>query len=202
MGYPFPYAFLLNDLINLFDGKPIIFVLFTIKKNGIMQKKYVLILSVLLVLTSASVLFAVRASAHSSAATAVVDATSKDKKNQVKPTKITAAQLRSLIYDYKASPEKWVFKGDKPVIIDFYADWCGPCRQIAPVLDQLAEEYKDQIIIYKVDVDKEKELAGVFGISSIPALLFVPVKEEPRMHTGALPKKAMVKQIEKVLLKK
>jgi len=107
------------------------------------------------------------------------------------------------IFDYKANPQKWVYKGDKPAIIDFYATWCGPCKRVAPIMEELAAEYEGQINIYKVDTDKEKELAGqVFGIRSIPSILFIPVDGQPTMYTGAYPKEHYVDLIKENLLKK
>lgn len=147
------------------------------------MKRYVLLLSVVLGVFSFS----------------VVSASNKEK---VGPVKIGAAQMKSLIYDYVANPDQWVYKGDKPCIIDFYADWCGPCRLVAPILDDLADVYKDRIVVYKVDVDREKEIAAIFGIRSIPALLFVPVGGQPKMNEGALPKDVFIEQIETFLLAK
>ncbi len=107
------------------------------------------------------------------------------------------------IFDYKANPDKWVYKGDKPAIVDFYATWCGPCKRVAPIMEELAAEYDGQINIYKVDTDKEKELAGqVFGIRSIPSILFIPVNGQPTMYTGAYPKEHYVDLIKENLLKK
>lgn len=105
------------------------------------------------------------------------------------------------VFNYEANPDKWVFEGDKPVIIDFYADWCGPCKKIAPIMVQLAEEYKDQIIIYKVDTEKERELAQVFAIKSIPSILFIPADGQPQMTMGALPKAEFEKMVKTILLK-
>ena len=92
--------------------------------------------------------------------------------------------------------------GDKPCILDFYANWCGPCRMISPYLEQLAEEYKGKIYIYKINVDKEKELASAFGASSIPLLVFIPMKGHPNANRGALPKEEIKNAIETLLLKK
>jgi thioredoxin len=105
------------------------------------------------------------------------------------------------VFNYVESPDTWVYKGDKPCIIDFYADWCGPCKKIAPIMAQLAEEYKDQIVIYKVDTDKERELAQIFGIRSIPSILFCPAEGQPQMTMGALPKEEFEKMIKNLLLK-
>ncbi|HNY02941.1 MAG TPA: thioredoxin, partial [Bacteroidales bacterium] len=88
-----------------------------------------------------------------------------------------------------------------PCIIDFYADWCGPCKMVAPILEELAVEYKGKIDIYKIDTESEQELAGAFGIRSIPSMLFVPMTEQPQMSVGALPKDTLKKAINEVLLK-
>ena len=94
------------------------------------------------------------------------------------------------------------YEGDKPCIIDFYADWCGPCKQVAPILRDLAILYKNDIVVYKVNVDKEKELAAAFGIQSIPTFLFIPKEGQPQISMGALPREEFVKQIDTFLLKK
>lgn len=116
--------------------------------------------------------------------------------------KLTKAEFLAKVANYEASPSEWKYLGDKPCIIDFYADWCGPCKAIAPVLEELAKEYDGQIYIYKVDTEKEQELAGAFGIRSIPSLLFVPMEGQPQMAQGALPKETFKKAIEEVLLNK
>lgn len=103
------------------------------------------------------------------------------------------------VYDYEKNPKKWVYKGDKPAIIDFYADWCGPCRKTAPILEALAKEYGDKIVIYKVDTQKERELSAAFGIQSLPSLLFIPLGEAPQLAKGALPKETFEEAIAKVL---
>lgn len=112
---------------------------------------------------------------------------------------LTKADFKSLVFDYEKSKE-WKFEGDKPAIIDFYADWCGPCKMVAPVLEELSNEYKGQVNIYKVDTEAEQELAGVFGIRSIPSILFIPLKNQPQMAQGALPKHTFEKLIKEVLL--
>ncbi len=113
---------------------------------------------------------------------------------------LTTATFKEKVFNYEVNKE-WKYEGDKPCIIDFYADWCGPCKQIAPVLEELAKEYDGKITIYKVDTEKQKELAGAFGIRSIPSLLFVPASGQPQMSQGALPKEQFVKVIEEFLLK-
>lgn len=106
------------------------------------------------------------------------------------------------VYNYEKDPTTWVYEGKKPCIIDFYADWCGPCKQVAPILEEMAAKYKDQIIVYKIDVDKETKLAGTFGIRSIPTILFVPMTGKPKLVQGAMPKNEIVKEIENYLLTK
>ena len=105
------------------------------------------------------------------------------------------------IYDYEKNPDKWIYNGKKPAIVDFYADWCGPCRMLSPTLESLAHKYKDKIIIYKVNTDKERELAAAFGITSLPTLLFIPMDKMPQVAQGALPKEDLEKAINDFLLK-
>jgi len=102
------------------------------------------------------------------------------------------------VFDYTAEKE-WKFKGDKPAIIDFYADWCGPCKVVAPILEELSNEYPD-IVIYKVNTEIEQELSHVFQIRSIPSILFIPKEKQPMMQAGALPKMTLKEIIEKELL--
>jgi thioredoxin len=104
------------------------------------------------------------------------------------------------VFNYEENPNEWKFRGDKPCIIDFYADWCGPCKKVAPVMAELAEQYKDQIVIYKVDTDKERELAQIFNIRSIPSILYCPAQGQPQMTMGALPKAEFEKMIKELLL--
>ena len=104
------------------------------------------------------------------------------------------------VFDYEKSQD-WKYKGNKPAIIDLYADWCGPCRRLPPVLEKLAEKYKDKIVIYKVNTDKERELAAAFGITSLPTLVFIPLGDTPQVSQGALPQEVLEKGIEEVLLK-
>ena len=106
--------------------------------------------------------------------------------------------FKEKVFDYEKNKE-WKFEGDKPCMIDFYADWCGPCKMVAPILEELAEEYKDKINIFKVDTEDQRELAGMFGIQSIPSLLFVPVEGQPQMALGALPKTSLETAIKDVL---
>ncbi|MEN8247852.1 MAG: thioredoxin [Bacteroidota bacterium] len=113
--------------------------------------------------------------------------------------KLTTEEFKKRVFDYTQHTE-WKYAGDTPALIDFYADWCGPCKMVAPVLEELSEEYGDKIHIYKVDTEAEQELAAVFGIRSIPSMLFIPVKDQPKMQAGALPKNVLKEIIDKELL--
>ncbi len=115
---------------------------------------------------------------------------------------LTKADFLKKVANYEANPKEWKYLGDKPCIIDFYATWCGPCKTIAPILEELAKEYDGQIYVYKIDTDEEQELAAAFGIQSIPSLLFCPVDGQPQMAQGAMPKEGFKQAIEEVLLKK
>ncbi len=126
-------------------------------------------------------------------------ATSASAENVVQLTK---AMFLEKIYDFEKNPKKWTFIGDKPCVIDFYADWCRPCKLVAPLMAEFSETYKGQVTIYKVDVDKERELAQYFGIQSIPTVLFCPSAGDPQMTQGALPKETYEKVISEFLLKK
>ncbi len=111
---------------------------------------------------------------------------------------LTQETFKNKVFNYEANRE-WKFEGDKPCLIDFYADWGGPCKMVAPVLEELANEYDGKLNIYKIDTESERELAGMFGIQSIPSLLFVPVSGQPQMAMGALPKETFRKAIKEVL---
>jgi len=111
---------------------------------------------------------------------------------------LTAETFKQKVFNY-ADNKDWKYEGDIPCMIDFYADWCQPCKMVAPVLEELQKEYDGKIVIYKVDTESERELAGIFGIQSIPSLLFVPKDEQPQMAMGALPKETFVKAIKDVL---
>lgn len=114
-------------------------------------------------------------------------------------TLLTAEEFKNKVFDY-TNKKEWEFAGDKPAIIDFYADWCGPCKMVAPVLEELSNEFEGKIDIYKVDTEAEQELSAAFGIRSIPSMLFIPMNEAPKMQAGALPKNALTEIIEKELL--
>ena len=107
---------------------------------------------------------------------------------------LTLQKFKDEIFDYENEKE-WKYKGDVPAIIDFWADWCQPCKMVAPILEELSDEYDGKINIYKIDTEVEKNLAGMFGIQSIPSLLFVPQEGQPQMAVGALPKETFKKAI-------
>lgn len=111
---------------------------------------------------------------------------------------LTKDSFKEKVFDFEQNKD-WKFEGDKPCIIDFYADWCGPCKTVAPILDELSDEYEGKVDVYKIDTEDQKELAAMFGIQSIPSLLFVPKEGQPQMAQGALPKDTFVKAFKDVL---
>jgi thioredoxin len=113
---------------------------------------------------------------------------------------LTTQEFKESVFDY-INEQEWKYKGTLPAIIDFYADWCGPCKMVAPVLEELSREYEGRIIIYKVDTEIELEVSTVFGIQSIPTFLFIPMDGDPIMQSGALQKKAFQQVIEERLMK-
>lgn len=114
---------------------------------------------------------------------------------------ITKAQFLDRVWNYEQSPSTWLYRGQLPCIVDFYASWCGPCKRLAPILEELQEEYKGRIVIYKVNTEAERELAAAFGIQSIPTLLFCPMNGQPTISKGLLPKENLRQVIESTLLK-
>ena len=113
--------------------------------------------------------------------------------------KLTAQDFKDRIFDYEKE-EEWNYKGALPAIVDFYADWCGPCKAVAPALEELSDEYEGKLLIYKIDTDQEAELSSLFGIQSIPTLLFIPRKGSLMMQKGALPKHVLQQVIDERLL--
>ena len=111
---------------------------------------------------------------------------------------LTNETFKEKVFNFDEN-KNWKFEGDKPCLIDFYADWCGPCKMVAPILEELADEYDGKINIYKVDTEKERQIAAMFGIQSIPSLLFVPMEGQPQMAMGALPKATFKKAFKDVL---
>ncbi len=125
----------------------------------------------------------------------------------VKPTLLTKQMFLDQIMDYETNPNEWIYKGDKPSLIDFYADWCRPCRITSPILEELAQEYAGKIEVFKIDVQAEQELASLFGIQSIPSFLYIPKGDTPVMSSGIAQtpeatKEMFRKQIDEILLNK
>jgi thioredoxin len=118
-----------------------------------------------------------------------------------KPEHLTEKTFKEKVMDYDKNPKQWIFKGDKPAIVDFYADWCKPCRMIGPYLEELSVEYAGKIDVYKVNTDEQRELAAVFGIESLPTVLFIPLQGKPSSQLGAMPKESYKKIIDDFLLK-
>ena len=126
-----------------------------------------------------------------------------DKKgNKMKTIELTKSDFLKKIVNYEKNPEEWIYLGDKPAIIDFYASWCGPCKMVAPILEELAAEYEGEIYVYKVNTEQEQELAALFNIRSIPSFLFIPMNDKPQMAMGTMPKSSFKEAIDGVLLKK
>ncbi|RRD90025.1 thioredoxin [Bacteroides heparinolyticus] len=121
-------------------------------------------------------------------------------KDKMKTIQLTKGEFLRRVADYETNPSEWKYLGDKPAIVDFYADWCGPCKMVAPILEELAAEYGDSIYIYKINTEEEPELSAAFGIRSIPSLLFIPMNESPQMAMGAMSKADFKRAIEEVLL--
>ena len=109
-------------------------------------------------------------------------------------------QFRERVFDYKTQRE-WTYNGQKPCVVDFYTTWCGPCKRLAPIMEELSQTYCDQVSFYKVDTERERELAYVFGISSIPQVLYIPVEGKPMLLKGLYPKEEIVRIIDEYLLK-
>ncbi len=129
-----------------------------------------------------------------------------DSDNQKGSIQLTKEQFLAKVYNYEKNNESWVYEGDKPAIIDFYADWCQPCKIASPILDKIAEEYDGKIYVYKVNTEKERELAAAFGIRSIPTFLLIPMGERPQIFSGIgqteeATRELFIKAIDEVLLK-
>ena len=115
------------------------------------------------------------------------------------PIHLDKTSFLSKVFNYELNTENWIYEGDKPAIVDFYATWCDPCKSVSPILEELAKEYAGQLYIYKIDIDKEQELAAVFGIQSVPTFLFIPLKGTPKLASGALPKENFKKIIKDLI---
>lgn len=110
---------------------------------------------------------------------------------------LTIKDFKNIIYDFEASKE-WQYKGLRPAIIDFYADWCGPCRLLSPILDRVSETYEGKVDIFKIDTEATPELAALFGVRGIPSLLFIPLQGEPAMSSGVIPEESFDKAIKEL----
>jgi thioredoxin len=117
-----------------------------------------------------------------------------------KPEFLTAETFKKKIWNYETNPDNWVYEGKEPAIIDFYADWCKPCKMVAPILDEISKDYAGKIKVYKIDTQKEKELAAVFQVSSIPTFLYIPADGKPQMDRGFKEKEAFERIIKEVLM--
>jgi len=118
-----------------------------------------------------------------------------------KPEYLTVETFKQKVWNYDTNPEEWIYNGEIPAIVDFYADWCKPCRMIAPIMEELAAHYEGRLKVYKVDTEAQRELAAVFQIRSIPSILFAPVSGKPAMQPGALSKEEYMRIIEEFVLK-
>jgi len=114
---------------------------------------------------------------------------------------LTKKDFLEKVFDYEKNRDSFIYEGNLPCIIDFYADWCGPCKKVEPILKELAKEYEDKIIIYKINTDRERELARAFGIQSIPTYFFIPAEGDPLSAMGAMPRESFVRVIDEILLK-
>lgn len=122
-------------------------------------------------------------------------------KAESKVKQLTYSEFIKTIWDFEKNNDTFIYKGELPAVIDFYADWCGPCRRVGPIMEKMAKEYDGKLLVYKVNVDNEKQLASVFGVRSIPMVLFIPVKGQPMAQTGAMTEQQYRQVIEKELLK-
>lgn len=133
---------------------------------------------------------------------ATADDQNASEKTKATTIELTKADFLKKVVNYEEDADSWNYLGDKPAIIDFYATWCGPCKKVAPILEELANEYADEIVVYKIDVDKEVELKTLFGITAMPTFLFIPMDEEPQITVGGMGKADFKNAIDQVLLKK
>ena len=134
----------------------------------------------------------------------IVGATSfaqQETKAESKVKQLTYSEFIKTIWDFEKNNDTFIYKGKLPAVIDFYADWCGPCRRVSPIMEKMANEYDGKLLVYKVNVDNEKQLASVFGVRSIPMVLFIPVKGQPMAQTGAMTEEQYRQVVEKELLK-
>ena len=131
----------------------------------------------------------------------VFTANAQEKQKESKVTQLTYKEFLSKVWNFENNPNTFIYKGKQPAVIDFYADWCGPCRRVAPIMEKLAEEYEGRLLVYKVNVDQEKELSSAFQVRSIPMVLFIPLEGQPSMQVGAMQEEGYRQVIEEQLLK-
>jgi len=115
------------------------------------------------------------------------------------PEHLTKETFLEKVFDFENKKE-WEFQGELPAVIDFYADWCGPCKMVAPIVEELSQEYEGKVNFYKIDTEDQQELAAAFGIQSIPSILFIPLEGKPQMAAGALPKETFKQVLDDELL--
>ena len=128
-------------------------------------------------------------------------ANAQEKKEESKVKHLTYNEFLKKVWDFEKNPNTFIYKGELPAIIDFYADWCRPCRRVAPIMEKLAEEYDGKLLVYKVNTDQERGLSAAFQVKSIPMVLFIPLEGQPMMQVGALPEEGYRKVIEEQLIK-
>ena len=132
---------------------------------------------------------------------ASITACAQEKKEETKVKQLTYKEFTKKVWDFEKDPNNFKYKGELPAVIDFYADWCGPCRRVAPIMEKLAYEYDGKLLVYKVNVDQEKALASTFQVRSIPTVLFIPMKGQPIMQVGAMQEEGYRQVIEEQLIK-
>ncbi|MBQ8957092.1 MAG: thioredoxin family protein [Bacteroidales bacterium] len=130
-----------------------------------------------------------------------ITSTAQEKKEESKVIHLTYKEFLKKVWDFEKAPNTFNYKGKLPAVIDFYADWCGPCRRVVPIMEKMAEEYDGKLLVYKINVDQEKELASAFGVSSIPMVLFIPTEGQPMMQVGAMQEAEYRKIIVEQLIK-
>lgn len=130
-----------------------------------------------------------------------VNLLAQDKTTETKVQHLTYQEFIDKVWDFEKNPKEFIFKGKTPAIVDFYADWCGPCRKVGPIMEKLAKEYDGRLSVYKINVDHEKELSAIFQVRSIPTVIFIPMQGQPMMQVGAIPEADYRKAVEERLLK-
>lgn len=133
--------------------------------------------------------------------TVSITALAQDKEKEPKVKQLTHNEFLKKVWDFEKDPNTFNYKGKLPAVIDFYADWCGPCRRVAPIMERLAEEYDGKLLVYKINTDQEKALAQAFQVRSIPMVLFIPVEGQPKISVGAMQEQEYRQVIEEQLIK-